>query len=345
MMDEILSRLRAGRDITSDNAQSVISEMLRGRTDTGTCVDLLRCLAAKRETDDEILGMLDGMAEFAVGVDTDVRGLIDMCGTGGDGLGTFNISTTASFVAAAGSVRVAKHGNRSSMGISGSADIFEYIGYDLMTGPRQARSILNEFGICFLFGPRFHPAMKHVAPARKRIPHRTVFNILGPLSNPAGVRRQLVGVSDSTLLDRLPRILVRRGAECVMTVMATNGMDELSTAATNRLCLVRDGKTVWSTIRPSDLDLHDSAISDIVVGTKQQAMDSFLGVIDGTANRAMIETVALNAAAGLIVGDRADNFDDALDVATDTIESGQALKFLTRFLKRCGDPDILEGIG
>ncbi len=343
MIADLISRLDAGMDLTHEQAGAATSEMLLDRIPTDQCVRFLGLLTAKGETDDELLGMLEAMQDLSLGLDPGTRdGLIDMCGTGGDGLWTFNVSTAASFVAAAAGVPVAKHGNRSNTGVSGSADVFEHLGCDLNAGPEQLRAMLDESGLCFMFAPRFHPAMRSVAPARRQIPHRTAFNILGPLSNPACVRNQLIGVSSGDLLIRLPRILSRRGSTNVMTVMAGNGMDEFSTATRNRVCIMRDGAVREETVDPQDLGLHESSAADIQIETKGQAMEAFIHVMDGTASRAMIETAALNAAAGLIVGGAADGFGDATDAALDTIASGRAHRFLAGFVGRYGNPGVLE---
>ncbi|WP_048097330.1 anthranilate phosphoribosyltransferase, partial [Candidatus Nitrosopumilus salaria] len=172
---------------------------------------------------------LDKMQEFSLKVEPKNQGtIIDMCGTGGDKLQTFNISTTASFVVAAAGGIVAKHGNRSSSGVSGSADIFEYFGYDLDLEPSKIADILEKHNICFMFAQKFHPAMRHVSAARKKLGKRTAFNLLGPLSNPAGVKNQMIGVFSTEYLDRIPLILKKRGAQNVMTVRSDDGMDEFS---------------------------------------------------------------------------------------------------------------------
>ena len=176
-----------------------------------------------------------------------------MCGTGGDQLQTFNVSTTASFVVTAAGGIVAKHGNRSSSGISGSADIFEYFGYDLNQEPSKIADTLEKHRICFMFAQKFHPAMRHVSVARKKLERRTAFNLLGPLTNPAGVKRQLIGVSSIEYLDRLPLLLQRNGATNIMTVRSDDGMDEFSTSATNRICILRDGETMIDSIEPEIL--------------------------------------------------------------------------------------------
>jgi anthranilate phosphoribosyltransferase len=324
LIRERISGMDSGTDLTYEQMSGVINGMLRGETGDEENAAFLSSLTAKGETDDELLCMLDAMRRFSPGIDlAGADDLIDMCGTGGDGMRTFNISTSASFVVAAAGVPVAKHGNRSSSGPSGSADIFEYIGCDLGAGPETIRSMLRDCNICFLFAQKFHPAMRHVAAARRRIGHRTAFNILGPLSNPAGVRNQLVGVSSADLLRRIPRLLERRGSRRVMAVMAENGMDELSTASKGRACMLRGGAVTEETVDPTGLGLAESTIGEITVRSGKEAAETFVRSLRGTAGRAVVETAALNAAAGLVVGGAAETVGDAVGTALEAIRRGE----------------------
>jgi anthranilate phosphoribosyltransferase len=249
-----------------------------------------------------------------------------MCGTGGDKLQTFNISTTASFVVAAAGGTVAKHGNRSSSGVSGSADIFEYFGYDLNLEPPKIAEILQKHNICFMFAQKFHPAMRHVSAARKQLGKRTAFNLLGPLSNPAGVKNQLVGVFSIEYLDRLPLILKRKGAENIMTVRSDDGMDEFSTSATNRVCILKNDKVLMNAIDPEIVGLHKSSLQDIQIKTKEDAIKSFV------------------AAGGLIVANISKNFEEAVELALNTIKSGKAFSLLEKFIQDTGDITKLKEI-
>lgn len=337
MISEIIKKLQSKTNLSYEQINKVMVDILSGNTTLENNVDFLSYLAKKGETDDELLGMLDKMQELSLKIKTDDKTLIDMCGTGGDKLQTFNVSTTASFVVAAAGGKVAKHGNRSSSGILGSADIFEYFKYDLNQEPAKIGSILEKYNICFMFAQKFHPAMKHVGPARKELRARTAFNILGPLSNPADVKNQLIGVSSIKYLERLPAILKRKGAKNIMTVCSNNGMDEFSTSAVNKICLLRDGKIQTSTIDPELVGLHKSTLKDIQVSTKEKAIKSFVEVLNNTANQAMIETSALNAAGGLIVANLATNFDEAVEIALKTIKDGAAFKLLEKFIQGTGD--------
>jgi anthranilate phosphoribosyltransferase len=338
MISNLIQRLQEKTDLTYDEMNNIMTDILSGNTNLQENADFLSNLADKGETDDELLGMLDMMQELSLKIEPKNAGtIIDMCGTGGDKLQTFNISTTASFVVAATGGVVAKHGNRSTSGVSGSADIFEYFGYDLNQEPSKIVQILEKHKICFMFAQKFHPAMKHVGPARKQLGKRTAFNLLGPLSNPAGVKNQLIGVFSNEYLDRLPAILKRRGGENIMTVRSDDGMDEFSTSATNRVCILRDGKVLMNAIDPEVVGLHKSSLKDIQISTKEDAIKSFVEVLNNTANQAMIETTALNAAGGLIVANIANNFEEGVELAMNTIKDGKAFKTLENFVKDTGD--------
>jgi len=343
MISDIIAKLQQKVDLNYDEMNSVMKDILSGKTDDEQNEEFLSKLAEKGETDDELLGMLDKMQEFSLKVNTKNKGtIIDMCGTGGDRLQTFNVSTTASFVVAAAGGIVAKHGNRSSSGISGSADIFEYFGYDLSLEPAQISEILLKHNICFMFAQKFHPAMKHVSNARKQLGKRTAFNLLGPLSNPAGIKNQLIGVFSIEYLDRLPVILKRKKAENIMTVRSDDGMDEFSTSAVNRVCVLRKDKVLTNAIDPEVVGLHKSKLEDIQIQTKEDAIKSFVGVLNNTANQAMIETTALNAAGGLIVAGIANNFEEGVEAALNTIKDGKAFSLLEKFVADTGDISKLK---
>ena len=338
MISDLILKLQQKTDLTYDEINSVMTDVLSGKTDDIQNAEFLSGLAEKGETDDELLGMLDKMQEFSLKVEPKNQGtLIDMCGTGGDKLQTFNVSTTASFVVAAAGGIVAKHGNRSSSGVSGSADIFEYFGYDLNQEPAKIAEVLERHRICFMFAQKFHPAMKHVSAARKQLGKRTAFNLLGPLSNPVNVKNQLVGVFSTEYLDRLPLLLKRKGAQNIMTVRSDDGMDEFSTSAINRVCVLKDNKVLMNAIDPEVVGLHKSKLDEIQIQTKDDAIKSFVGVLNNTANQAMIETTALNAAGGLIVANICKNFEEAVEISLNTIKSGKAFRVLENFVKDTGD--------
>ncbi|HSB82964.1 MAG TPA: anthranilate phosphoribosyltransferase [Nitrosarchaeum sp.] len=345
MISDLILKLEQKTDLTYEQMNSIMTEILSGKTSDKENFDFLSSLTEKGETDDELLGMLDKMREFALKVEPKNKGrIIDMCGTGGDNLQTFNISTTASFVVTAAGGTVAKHGNRSSSGVSGSADIFEYFGYDLNSKPSRIADILEKYNICFMFAQKFHPAMKYVSNARKQLVKRSAFNLLGPLSNPACVKNQMIGVFSIEFLDRLPLILKRNGAENIMTVRSDDGMDEFSTSATNRVCILRNDKVLMNSIDPQVIGLHKSSLKDIQIKTKEEAIKSFVGVLNNTANQAMIETTAINAAGGLIVAGIVNNFEEGVELSLNTIKDGKAFKLLERFVTATGDISKLKEV-
>ncbi len=343
MISKVIKKLEEKLDLSYQEMNEVMTSILSGKTSEQENMKFLSFLTDKGETDEELLGMLDKMQEFAVKIKPkNSATIIDMCGTGGDNLQTFNISTTASFVVAAAGGVVAKHGNRSSSGVSGSADIFEYFEYDLNQEPKQVENILKKHNICFMFAQKFHPAMKNVANARKQLGRRTAFNLLGPLSNPAGVKNQLIGVFSYDFLDRLPLLLKRKGAENIMTVRSDDGMDEFSTSSVNRVAFLKEDKVLMNAVDPEMVGLHKSSLKSIQIKTKKDAIQTFLNVLNNTANQAMIETTALNAAGGLIVANIAKNFEEGVDIALKTIRDGKAFELLQKFIEDTGNVNKLK---
>ena len=345
MIKELAEQLFHGNNLTIDQMINVMDEILTGTQNDEDVAEFLKNLTEKGESDDELLAMLNKMEEFALHISPNCQGkIIDVCGTGGDKLKTFNISTAASFVIAGAGGNVAKHGNRSISGVSGSADIFEYFGFDLNSEPSKVNEIIEKFGIGFMFAQKFHPAMKNVANARKVVGGRTAFNLLGPLTNPAMVKNQLIGVFSDEYQERIIKILQRKNAETIMTVRSNDGMDELSTTSKNKICLLKNNIITKMTIDPQDVGLQRGNLSDIQIVTKEDAIKSFVDVLNDTANKTKIEITALNAAGGLIVSDIADSFGEAVELALNTIHSGKAFDKLKDFVKNCGDMEKLEGV-
>jgi anthranilate phosphoribosyltransferase len=343
MIADMLSILKNGKDLSYDEITNIMNDVLSGKVSDQNICEFLENLRQKGESDDELLGMLDKMQDFSLQVRPKRKGtIIDVCGTGGDNFHTFNISTAASFVIAAAGGIVAKHGNRSVSGVSGSADIFEYFGYDLNSSPEQVGQIIDKFGIGFMFAPKFHPAMKNVANARKMIGGRTAFNLLGPLSNPARVKNQLIGVYADEFLNRLVLLLKKRGSENIMTVRSQDGLDELSTTSKNQVCYLKNGNITSMIVDPEKLGLSKSKIKDIQVSNKDEAVNAFVSVLNNTANKAMIEITALNAAGGLVVANLANSFEEGIEIALDTIKSGVSYSLFGDFIRYCGDVKKLE---
>ena len=345
MLENFIARLEVGANLKHDEMNKAMELLLTEGTPDQIKAVFLQHLANKGETDDELLTMLAKMEEHGIHISPKCKGtIIDVCGTGGDKLQTFNISTTAAFVIASCKGIVAKHGNRSSSGISGSADIFEYFGYDLNADPIKATSIIEKHRIGFLFAQKFHPAMRYVAAARKMLQTRTAFNLLGPLCNPARVKNQLIGVFSEDYLERIVNILQRRGAQNIMTVHSQDGLDELSTTSKNKICMLRDGNVGKMIIDPQKFGLHQATIKDLQISTKQEAIQSFVSVLDGTASQAKIEITALNAAAGLVIGNVARDLEEGLQLSLESIKSGDAFSHFENFVKDCGDYSKLKEI-
>ena len=334
MLDELTTSLKNHQNLSFEEMTTAMNEILQGKYKDEVIANFLQNLTSKGETDDELLAMLNKMNQFSVSISPNCKSsIIDMCGTGGDNLKTFNISTTASFVVAAAGGYVAKHGNRSVSGVSGSADIFEYFGFDLGSDPRQISNMIEKIGIGFMFAPTFHPAMKNVANARKIIGKRTAFNLLGPLSNPANVKHQLVGVFADDYIKRIVKIMQKNNSETILAVRSEDGMDELSVTSKNKVCMLKNDKITEFTINTEDYNMEKGNLSDIQISTKQEAIDAFLSVINNTSNKTMKEITVLNAAGGMLVGGICDKFDEGIELARETINNGKTLEKLKQFAK------------
>ncbi|HEU5488577.1 MAG TPA: anthranilate phosphoribosyltransferase [Candidatus Nitrosotalea sp.] len=345
MISDYIAKISSKGNLSYDDMSKVMDDILTGKISVDETTSFLGTLTEKGETDQELLAMLDKMQQNAVHIHPRInQNIIDVCGTGGDKMNTFNISTTASFVIAASGVVVAKHGNKSVSSTSGSSDIFEYFGYDLNMEPHQVQEIIEKFGIGFMFAPKFHPAMKNVAEARKRLGKRTAFNLLGPLCNPAQVKRQLVGVYSKEYLGRIISLLESRGSESIMTVISEDGLDELSTTSKNYIYHLNKGEVTSSVLDPVELGLGKAKISDLQISTKEEAINAFIGILKGTAKKPMLEITALNAAAGLIVGGFSEKFDEALEISLQSIKGGKAYDLFTSFIKYCGDMSKVEAL-
>ena len=345
MLEKLINSLENNQNLSFDEMKIVMDEILNGDHHDEVIATFLQYLSKKGETDDELLGMLDKMNEFSVHISPNCpKKIIDMCGTGGDKLKTFNISTAASFVVAASGGYVAKHGNRSVSGVSGSADIFEYFGFDLVTEPTKVTSMIEKLGIGFMFAQKFHPAMKNVVGARKIFGGRTAFNLLGPLSSPAQVRNQMIGVFSDEFLQRITKLLQKRNSQTIMSVRSDDGMDELSTTSNNKICLLKDDSITNFTLNPEEYGLQKGIISDIQIRNKEDAIKSFVNVLNNNSNKTMKEITALNAAGGLIISDICSDFKDGIELALETISSGKAFDKLEEFTKHCGGMEKLEGV-
>ncbi len=343
MIRDSVKKLTELQNLPYEEVVHCMREIMHGNANDLSIASFLLALKMKGETVDELKAMLDVMDEFAIKIRPFVTGrLVDTCGTGGDRIKTFNISTAAAFIASAAGVIVAKHGNRSVSGPCGSADVLEYFGYDLNTEPAKVKECIEELGLGFLFAPRFHPAMKTVANARKELGLRTAFNILGPLSNPAGVDAQVVGVYDLSMVDKIVQLLKSVGRKEAMVFHARDGLDELSNTCMNHIAWLRDGSVDRLDLNPKSFKISVAEPADLSVMNKDESARSFFKVLNGSADEKKYGTVLLNAAAALMVGNTAKSFDDAIELARKSIESGNAYKKFKALIGKCGNLSHLE---
>ena len=344
MISDSISSIRDGMDISEERSYLMMSGILNGYTSVDQNTTILNSLCAKGETDKEISGMLRAMREAAITVNIANPNAIDVCGTGGDGLRTVNISTAAAFIASSVGCAIAKHGNRSSSGAVGSADIFEALGCNLYAAPEEAALCIEKTNVCFMFAPQYHPSMRYVAKARELVGKRTVFNLLGPLCNPAHVKKHLVGVSSVDLLGRISKILLKNGSNKVLAVTSKSGMDELSSAGPSRILESDLERVNEYTISPKDLGLQECNMAQLQVTGKRDAFEKFVGAIDGSSSHAICDTVCMNAAAAMITANLSKNMVEGFEESMNAVKSGIAAKHLESFVKYCGKAELLEEI-
>ena len=332
MMREALSKIVAGGDLTMAEAREVMTEIMQGQATQAQIGAFLTALRMKGETADEIAGCAQAMRESAVRVTPKEGVLVDTCGTGGDSSGTFNISTTVAFVAAGAGLTVAKHGNRSVSSQCGSADLLQALGANLELSAEQVAGCIDEVGIGFLFAPLLHPAMKHALGPRKEIGLRTIFNILGPLSNPAGAKRQLLGVYDGGLTELMAEVLRALGSEHAFVVHGADGLDELSVTGPNKVTQLCDGYIETYQLDPQELGLARAKLSDLAGGTAEDNVITTNALLEGERGPKR-DVVLLNAAAVLVAGGKAPNLSEALALAAETVDSGKAKRKLDQLVE------------
>jgi len=333
---ELLNQLLAGHDVGPDEMTAFIGAMMDGEVSESAAAGILIALRAKGETASEVASAAKAMRQRVVKVPIEARDLaVDTCGTGGDGADTINISTAAALVAAAAGVPVAKHGNRSVSSRCGSADVLEALGVNLDLDGPSLGLICDEVGISFLFAPRLHPAMKAVMPVRRALAVRTVFNMLGPLTNPAGIGRQVIGVWGREIQDVMAEALAELGAEHALVVHSDDGLDELSVFAPTRVVEVRDGRVADTrTVDPAELGVKPGDPETLRGGDVAFNARRLREVLGGREHSAATEAVALNAAAAMVVGSAVDELADGLKQARQVIASGDALEKLDQLARR-----------
>lgn len=339
----VIRKLVARTDLTESEMGQTLDLILSGSVSEAAVASFLVALTMKGETASEIRSILQSIRRHATRITPAVSGpLIDTCGTGGDSIRTFNVSTAAAIVAAAAGAKVAKHGNRSVSGVCGSADFLEYIGLDLAAPPERVQSCIETVGIGFLFAPAFHPAMKNVATARKTIGIRTVFNIVGPLSNPCtNLSGQVIGVFEPLLMELLAEVCQGYIKEA-MIVHAADGFDELSNTCDNDVLWITEGQTKRLKLSPRVFGMATARPEQLVVTSKEDSIQSTLQVIYDTAAPEKQDMVVLNAAAALTVGKVVSDIKDGVDLARHAIKSGRSKEKLSQLIKGCGDPAKLE---
>ncbi|MFQ5603490.1 MAG: anthranilate phosphoribosyltransferase [bacterium] len=336
MIQEAIKTAIAGENLSRQQAHATMTAIMQGEATPAQIAAFLIAEKLKGETFQEIAGFAQAMREQAARVETRHKNAIDMCGTGGDGLGTFNISTVAALVVAAGGVPVAKHGNRSVSSKSGSADLLEALGVKIDLNAEQAGACLEAVGFAFLFAPVLHPAMKHATGPRKEIGVRTVFNILGPLTNPAGVKRQVLGVYDAQLAHLMAEVLRELASEHVLVIHSEEGMDEVSTQKPTLVVELKQQKITEQKLPPENFGRFEQNNDGILGGSPAENAQIALNILKGGKSAAR-GLVLVNAACGFVVGEKCKTFLEGTELARQAIDSGAALAKLQALIEFTND--------
>ncbi len=325
MIKEAIAKVVEGLNLSMIETEGVMREIMGGEATPVQIASFITALRIKGETAEEIAGCARIMQQHALQVNPKRIDVVDTCGTGGDASGTFNISTTVAFVAAGAGLGVAKHGNRSVSSQCGSADLMEALGVKIDLQPTQVAQCVDEVGIGFCFAPSFHPAMKYATPVRREIGLRTVFNVLGPLANPARAKRQLIGVYNESLTETLADVLRALKSERAFVVHGADGLDELSTTGTNRVSELRDGQVISYKLDPQELGLAKASLKDLLGGTVEENAEITREILNGEGGPKR-DIVLLNAAVVLVAGGKANDFAKGMKLAAESIDSGKALR-------------------
>ena len=329
-MKIIIEKLLGNQSLAQEESRDVMFKIMSGEYDDAQIAGFLIALRAKGERSAEIAGFAQAMRDKMTKIES-VDDAIDMCGTGGDASGTFNISTAASFVVAGAGVPVAKHGNRSMTSKSGSADVLTALGVDITLSPEKVSECIKTIGIGFMFAPSLHPAMKYAMGARKALGTRTVFNILGPLCNPAGVDRQLMGIFEGSLTDKVAKVLKKLGSKHAMVVHGYDGLDEISTTASTKISHLQEDNTIESTaVSPADFGMVKASLEDLKGGEPDENAVIIKNILNNTDQGKKADIVILNAGAGIFVGGKSKTLKEGVEVARASIKSGAALEKLNQ---------------
>lgn len=325
MFKDALNQLLDGQDLSHDQMLAVMQQVMGGELTTAQIAALLIALRTKGESVDEITAAATVMRQLSTKVTIkDKMHLVDTCGTGGDGIQTFNVSTVSAFVAAAAGAKVAKHGGRSVSSTCGSADVLEVLGVDVNKTPDEVANSVDAIGIGFMFAPNHHSAMKHAAPVRKELGVRTIFNMLGPLTNPASANRQVMGVFDQALTGKLAQVLKKLGSEHVLVVHGADGMDEISFTGETYIAELKDGELTEYTVNPSQFGLSEHALKDIQIQNAEESRAMIMDVLNGQKGAAR-DIVLLNAGAAIYVSGITESLLAGIERAAQVIDSGAAL--------------------
>lgn len=330
MIKEAISTLMNNENLSYDTAYTVMDEIMSGNVSDIEISSYLTALSMKGETVDEIAGSAASMRKHAVTISPE-GDVLEIVGTGGDKSNSFNISTTSALVLAAAGIPVAKHGNRAASSKSGAADVLEALGVNITISPEQSKEILDKAGICFLFAQKYHSAMKYVAPVRKTLGIRTIFNILGPLANPANATFQVMGVYDEALVEPLSDVLSKLGVKKGMTVYGTDCLDEISMSAPTKVCEFRNGEKKVYTINPADYGFTLCSKDELIGGTAKENAKITLDILNGVKGPKR-DAVVLNSAAGIYIARDDVSLKEAITIAEETIDSGKALAKLNEFI-------------
>lgn len=331
MIKEAIINLNAKKDLDYETAKTVMNEIMDGEASPVQMSAYLTALAMKGETIDEITASASAMRAHCIKL-LHNKEVLEIVGTGGDKSNSFNISTTSAIVIAAGGVPVAKHGNRAASSKSGAADVLEALGVNIILSPEKSTELLDKIGICFLFAQNYHIAMKYVAPVRKELGIRTVFNILGPLSNPAGANMEVMGVYDETLVEPLARVLCNLGVTRAMVVYGQDGLDEISMGAPTKVCEVKNGEFSSYEITPEQFGFKRCDRSELEGGTPEENAEITKAILGGEKG-AKRNAVALNAGAALYIAGKAENLEAGIRLAESLIDSKAAMRKLEDFIK------------
>lgn len=334
MIKEAIVKIVNKEDLTYEEAYTVMNEIMSGKTTPTQNAAFLAALStksARAETTDEIAGCAAAMRDHATKVETDME-LFEIVGTGGDNAQSFNISTTSAMVAAAGGMKVAKHGNRAASSKCGTADCQEALGVNIDQSPEKCVELLKEVGMCFFFAQKYHASMKYVGAIRKELGFRTVFNILGPLTNPGSPTLQLLGVYDDYLVEPLAQVLISLGVKRGMVVYGQDKLDEISMSAPTTVCEFKDGWFKTYTITPEDFGFERCRKSDLLGGTPEENAKITLAILKGEKSHKR-NAVLMNAGAALYIGGKADNMKEGVKLAAELIDSGKALETLNKLIE------------